>query len=184
MAKHIDLPRLQRYHNKEIQRTDSAYVAQVPGKGLSANDYTDADKAKLDKLQNAVKYKGRADAAGDLPADNNEVGDTYFVGPASGSSFAMYVWNGTAWNHVGNPGAISYNSLGNKPQINGVELSGNKSLPQLGIRTAITDITGILTNLTTTNKSTLVQAVNELKSDKLDAADLVPATDDEIDALF
>lgn len=140
--------------------------------------------AKLDKLQNAVKYKGRADAAGDLPADNNEVGDTYFVGPASGSSFAMYVWNGTAWNHVGNPGTISYNSLGNKPQINGVELSGNKSLQQLGIRTAITDITGILTNLATTNKSTLVRAVNELKSDKLDADDLVPATDAEIDSLF
>lgn len=136
MAKYLDLPGLTHYHTKEIARADAAYVAKVHGKGLSTNDFTDADKAKLDKLQNVAKYKGRVDAVGDLPNSNNDIGDTYFVGPAASSSFGMYIWNGTSWDHVGNLGTTSYNSLADKPQIGGVELTGNKSASDLGLLAA------------------------------------------------
>lgn len=55
----------------------------------------------------------------------------------------------------GTGGTTDYTALNNKPQINSVELTGNKSLVDIGAQ-AITDNT-----LTTTNK-TIVGAINEL----------------------
>lgn len=39
----------------------------------------------------------------------------------------------------GGTGTTNYNNLSNKPQINSVELSGNKSLADLGIETLTTE---------------------------------------------
>lgn len=52
-------------------------------------------------------------------------------------------------------GANDYNDLSNKPQINGVELSGNSTLADLGIQ-PVTD-----ESLSTTDK-TIVGAINEI----------------------
>lgn len=73
----------------------------------------------------------------------------------------------------GGGGSSDYTDLTNKPKINNVELSGNKSLESLGIAssgdlTTLSDrVTqtesdiGDLSELTTTNKTSLVGAINE-----------------------
>lgn len=54
----------------------------------------------------------------------------------------------------------SYTSLKNKPKINGVTLTGNKSLADIGAAAAA-DV-GDKTQLNTTNKSSCVGAINEV----------------------
>ena len=56
----------------------------------------------------------------------------------------------------------SYTSLKNKPKINGVTLTGNKSLADIGAAAA-SDV-GNLSVLTTTDKSSCVGAINEVNS--------------------
>lgn len=56
----------------------------------------------------------------------------------------------------------SYTSLKNKPKINGVTLTGNKSLADIGAAAAA-DV-GNLNALTTTDKSSCVGAINEVNS--------------------
>lgn len=64
----------------------------------------------------------------------------------------------------------SYTSLKNKPKINSVTLTGNKSLADIGAAAAA-DLTtlagnvGDLTNLTTTAKTDTVAAINEVDGD-------------------
>lgn len=54
----------------------------------------------------------------------------------------------------------SYTSLKNKPKINNVTLTGNKSLADIGAAAAA-DL-GVITDLTTTDKSSVVAAINEV----------------------
>lgn len=56
----------------------------------------------------------------------------------------------------------SYTSLKNKPKIKGVTLTGNKSLADIGAAAAA-DL-GVITDLTTTDKSSVVAAINEVNS--------------------
>lgn len=53
-----------------------------------------------------------------------------------------------------------YTNLKNKPQINSVELSDNKTSSDLGL--VDTDTVGALTDLTTTDQSSIVGAINEI----------------------
>lgn len=67
----------------------------------------------------------------------------------------------------GGGGSTDYADLTNKPKINNVELSGNKSLADLGIASetdlnTLSDDVGDLSQLTTTEKTSLVGAVNEI----------------------
>lgn len=80
----------------------------------------------------------------------------------------------------GGGGSTDYADLTNKPKINNVELSGNKSLESLGIASSgdlstlsnrvtqnesdietISDNVGDLSELTTTDKTNIVNAINE-----------------------
>lgn len=67
----------------------------------------------------------------------------------------------------GGGGSTDYADLTNKPKINNVELSGNKSLDNLGIA-SMADLTilsgdvGDLSELTTTEKTSIVGAINEI----------------------
>lgn len=70
----------------------------------------------------------------------------------------------------GDPGTTVYGDLTDKPQINGVELIGDKSYPELGIQ-SVTD-----SSLNTTSK-TIVGAINELL-EKINA--LTPAEGESI----
>lgn len=74
----------------------------------------------------------------------------------------------------GGGGSTDYADLTNKPKINNVELSGNKSLENLGIASDadletlsesvndLSDKVGDLSELTTTDKTSLVNAINEV----------------------
>lgn len=64
----------------------------------------------------------------------------------------------------------SYTSLKNKPKINSVTLSGNKSLADIGAAAA--DDLGDTVDLTTTNKTSAVAAINEVNEDLSDLASL------------
>lgn len=69
----------------------------------------------------------------------------------------------------GSGGSTDYADLANKPKINNVELSGNKSLADLGVASeadleTLSDNVGDLSTLTTTEKTSLVGAINEVAS--------------------
>ncbi len=95
-------------------------VQPEAGKGLSSNDYTTAEKTKLDSLAE-IKTIGTG-----LNLDDN--GELTATGGGSG-------------------GTTNYNDLSNKPQINGNTLSGNKTGAQLGLASA-SDIPTTLAELT------------------------------------
>lgn len=91
----------------QLQTNLANKVDKVTGKGLSTNDYTDEDSTKLSGLAN-VKSIGTG-----LNLDSQ------------GELTA-----------TGGGGTDDYTDLNNKPQINSVTLSGNKSLGDLGLGTA------------------------------------------------
>lgn len=67
----------------------------------------------------------------------------------------------------GGGGSTDYADLTNKPKINNVELSGNKSPSDLGLASetdlnTLSDNVGDLSKLTTTEKTSLVGAINEV----------------------
>lgn len=81
----------------------------------------------------------------------------------------------------GSGGTSDYTELTNKPKINNVELSGNKTTSDLGIvipdmnnyytKLEIDSITGDLDDLDTTVKDNLVNAINELAGGNVDLTD-------------
>ena len=62
----------------------------------------------------------------------------------------------------GSGGTSDYDQLSNRPQINSITLTGNKSLSDLSIASS-TDV-GTLSSLTTTDKTSVVSAINEVNS--------------------
>lgn len=84
-------------------------VDAVDGKGLSTNDFTDAEKTKLaafsaasnyalkSDITNMYKYKGSVATVSALPSSGNTTGDVYDV-QENGMNYA---WNGTAWDALG-----------------------------------------------------------------------------------
>lgn len=67
----------------------------------------------------------------------------------------------------GGGGSSDYADLTNKPKINNVELSGNKSSSDLGVASetdleTLSDNVGDLSELATTEKTSLVGAINEI----------------------
>lgn len=67
----------------------------------------------------------------------------------------------------GGGGSTDYADLSNKPKINNVELSGNKSSSDLGLASdadlnSLSNNVGDLSNLRTTDKTSIVNAINEV----------------------
>ena len=98
------------YTKTEVDTALGDKVDKVSGKGLSTNDFTTEEKTKLDDLAE-IKSIGTG-----LNLDST-TGELTATGGGSG-------------------GTTNYNDLSNKPQINSVTLSGNKSLSDLGIAAA------------------------------------------------
>lgn len=63
---------------KEIETLLSKKVDKIEGMGLSQNNYSDEEKAKLSALGNGVNFKGCLDSIEQLPSTAT-VGDMYFV---------------------------------------------------------------------------------------------------------
>lgn len=93
-------------------------VDKVEGKGLSSNDFTSADKAKLDSLPEKInwediagkpdvalksdistvyRYKGSKPNFESLPSTGNEVGDIWDTEDTN----MNYAWNGEKWDPLG-----------------------------------------------------------------------------------
>lgn len=140
-------------------------VQPETGKGLSTNDYTTAEKTKLDNLAE-IKTVGTG-----LNLDDN--GELTATGGGSG-------------------GTTNYNDLSNKPQINGNTLSGNKTSAQLGlasasdIPTTLADLSGDSTHRTVSdtekaawnNKSDFSGSYNDLTNKPTIPDELSDLTED------
>lgn len=131
--------------NKVIKAALDAKVPAVSGKGLSTNDYTTAEKAKVGnlpdnanttfatktELTNAVssvyKYKGTKATYSALPTSGNTVGDVYNVEAAYGNVPAgtNYAWNGSAWDALG--GTVT-GFVKDTTTVNGKPLTSNVTL--------------------------------------------------------
>lgn len=104
----------------------------------------DVSKINLDGVWYAVKdATARADVAKrvafvtSMPATPSD-GDVVVWATASTADYTqgmLYQYNaGTlTWSQISDEGVIDYDDLQNRPQINNVTLTGNKSLSDLGI---------------------------------------------------
>ena len=85
-------------------RVAKTKVDKVPGKGLSTNDFTDADKQKLDAITNPMQIVGRVDTVADLDiiTPTPAAGSIYLVGLESDPDKEEYVYTeeGT-WEYLG-----------------------------------------------------------------------------------
>lgn len=121
-------------------------------------EQTSEQRLKLNYDNGTIKMNGQGQLYANIP-------DPYVLPPASTTTLGGVKVDGTTITVTndgtitsvggGTGGTTDYTALTNKPQINSVELTGNKALTEIGAQ-AITD-----TSLTTTNK-TIVGAINEL----------------------
>lgn len=172
-------------------------VDKVDGKGLSTNDYTNADKAIVDGVTSALASKvnisdlasvatsGDYDDLINKPSIPN-VSVTQIL--ESGTKIAEIDVDGTTTDIYapnGGSGTSDYNALSNRPSINNVVLSGNKSLSDLGINipTKTSDLTNdsnfvVDANYTHTDNNytnadkTIVSGVTDALALKANIADL------------
>ena len=97
-----------------ISKANTA-VQQEAGKGLSTNDYTTADKEKLAGIDMSTKQNVLVSGENIKTINNQSI-------LGSGNIDIQ-----------GGGGTSDYSDLTNKPSINDVELSGNKTSEDLGI---------------------------------------------------
>lgn len=87
----------------------------------------------IDMNQNEIKNAlwDKLESAPEQPA----VGQVYY----NTTDNKPYIYNGTSWDSLTNEGqtSIDYTNIENKPQINGVELVGNKTSADLGLVEAV-----------------------------------------------
>lgn len=93
---------------------DNGKVDKVTGKGLSANDYTNADKTKLAGIEAGAEVNKIDTIAEGANITVTKSGKTVTISASGGG------------------GSNNYNDLSNKPQIAGTTLTGNKTLAELG----------------------------------------------------
>ena len=131
---------------------DLGLVSAESGKGLSTEDYTAAEKSKLagiaeratddyTALTNKPKING-VELSG-----NKTANDLGLVSAESGKGLSTEDYTAAEKSKlagIAERATDDYTALTNKPKINGVELSGNKSASDLGIH--IPDSTSELTN--------------------------------------
>lgn len=106
----------------KIKAVVGTKVDKVDGKGLSTNDFTNADKTKLDSLtttpswddisgkpdlSSVYKYKGSVATTAELPGGSASAGDVYNVE----STGMNYAWTGTGWDALGS--VFELNSITN-----------------------------------------------------------------------
>ena len=96
------------------------------------NNFTNADKSKLDNIDMSTKQDTLVSGTNIKTINNQSI-----------------LGSGNITIQGGSGGTSDYTDLSNKPSINGVELSGNKTNSQLGIPTKTSDLTndsGFLTS--------------------------------------
>lgn len=151
--------------NKVITNALAGKVDTVPGKALSTNDYTTAEKTKVSNLpdnanstfatktelssavSSVYKYKGTKATYANLPSSGNTTGDVWNVTAAYGNVPAgtNWAWNGSAWDALG--GEIDLSGyVPTTRKVNGKALSGDITL-------AASDVSAVPTTRTVNNKA-------------------------------
>ena len=162
------------YNDKEvrddIEELRQTKVDKEVGKGLSTNDYTTTEKNKLASLENYDDSEVRAlidtkQPRGDY-ALHSEIPTQLSQLNSDTTHRVVTDTQITEWNNKSSFSG-NYNDLTNKPQINSVTLSGNKSLNDLGIQPAGNYITKAVNDLENYYKKTETftkEEVNDLIS--------------------
>lgn len=113
--------------------------------GGGTSDYSDLEnKPKINNVEldgnksfadlglpNPMHIAGRVDTVSELP-QTATVGDVYLVGLVNADK-DEYVYTASGWEFLGSSTATDYSDLTNKPSINNVPLSGNKTSADLGL---------------------------------------------------
>lgn len=147
--------------------------AELPEEYPNWIDEANAKLAEMDKaIEDAEKLSARV--------EQTEKGAMIIVTDKNGTT-SVEVLNGSGGNGEG--GTDNYNLLLNKPKINNVELSGNKTLDQLGIQpkgnyAKTSDIPSKTSELTNDSKFATETYVNEeiAKFDFIKVVDVLPET--------
>ena len=113
----------QRESMTDLPKTDNrlgdVYYVVSEGKQYAYNgmSWELIDDTHGDGSQSLINYKGVKDTVAELPADGNEVGDTWYVTEDS----SMYMWNGTSWDSLGEvtpPSTdVSWDDIKDKPDV-------------------------------------------------------------------
>ena len=74
-----------------VDALEAGKVDKEEGKGLSQENYTTEEKAKLASITTPMQMKGRVDEVEDLPESGVKVGDVYLVGLEGSENFEEYV---------------------------------------------------------------------------------------------
>lgn len=149
MAKYLDLDGLTYLWSK----ITSKFVAQETGKGLSTNDFTTAEKTKLAGIEAGAEVNDVTSVNGNTGAVNLTASD---VGaqPTLVSGTNIKTINGTSILGSGDlsvsGGTTDYTDLNNKPSVNSVTLTGNKTAGDLGLQNAIEVVTKTASDTTNT----------------------------------
>ena len=137
-------------------------VDKVDGKGLSTNDYTNQDKAKLDGLESQIDHLeslvGSPLVASTAAEMTNEDKIYVYTGNETGyQNGYWYYYDGTAWTQGGVYNSVAIN-VDDTLSISGVPADSKKTGDEIAdLKSGIGD----LTQLNTENKSNLVAAINE-----------------------
>ena len=207
------LSTLENYNDSQIKQDISTIksnlntkVDKVDGKQLSTNDFTDTLKSKLDSVDAKSKVYSVNGQTGDVKINEYTlpVASTTTLGGVKVDGTTITINNGviSSSGGSGEVGTTNYNDLINKPQINGVELSGNKTLDNLGIQakgdyalksniptktSQLTNDSGFLTahqdisNLAT--KSELNNKVDKVSGKQLSTNDFTTALKNKLDSV-
>ena len=157
----------------KVSNVENALSNKVDKDGdkiLSTNDFTDAYKDKLDNLSNY-----------DDTSLNERLTEVEDIIPSNASSSNKLATLDDIPEVSG--GTTDYSELNNKPQIAGVELSGNKTLSELGIQSAEQGKGLSTEDYTTEDKAKLAGLSNyddsTLASKVADIEGLIPSTASE-----
>ena len=207
------LSTLENYNDSQIKQDISniksnlnTKVDKVDGKQLSTNDFTDTLKSKLDSIDAKSKVYSVNGQTGDVKINEYTLptASTTTLGGVKVDGTTITINNGviSSSGGSGETGTTNYNDLLNKPQINGVELSGNKTLDNLGIQakgdyalksniptktSQLTNDSGFLTahqdisNLAT--KSELNNKVDKVSGKQLSTNDFTTALKNKLDSV-
>ena len=101
---------------------DLPYASEVDlSKYSTTEQMIEAINVAIAELGNVLRIKGVVATIGDLPADNNKVGDVYFVGTDGDKqdNFAEYVWTeSNKWEYIGQIQSTDLSDYFAKTEIN------------------------------------------------------------------
>ena len=131
-----------------VDSAAEAKVDKVDGKQLSTNDFTNEYKEKLEQsyiVQVTTLPIANEENVGMIVQYVGVTDDSYtngFFYKNIKNNSNNFSWENIAVQRGGNGTISNYNELENKPTLNGIEIQGNKTAEDYGIKEAISTFTG------------------------------------------